>query len=195
MFVEWIILGNMKRLFLIPLTLILVLSCHQSTKESMILNDDDSVWEEFPCWPFLQFDDSNSSIHYVLPISNSLPSTREWHSIWVTIHCYSYWRISNNKVSVESLDTSSSVSVYMHAKKKNNYKNYFYTVGGERDDICREAIGEIFNKVYPLMEKVSYRLTDECGNVDYIAIKNVEFKNGLANTELAYRFLLYPTSE
>lgn len=185
---------SLNRFSLILFSLTLMLSCQQSPKEKLIQNDADSVWDEFPCWPFLQCNEPNPSIHYVLPISNSLPGTKEWDSIWVTIHCNSYWRMQKNKICVDSIDTS-SVSVYMHAEKKNNYKNFFYSVGENRDDICQEAIAKIFNDAYPSMVKAQYSLTDECDNVDSVALKNVVFENGLAKTYLKYNFLLYPSQD
>lgn len=184
----------MKRLSLILLSLILVFSCHRSSKESIILEENDSVMcDGLPCIPFLRYEEFCPPIHYILPVCKSLPSIREWDSIWVAIHCDSYWRIQDNKIHVENFDTSLRISVNMHAKKGNISKNYFYHVGGGDDGVCREAIERIFNAAHPFMLKASYVLTDECDNMDSVVIKNVEFKNGLAKTYLEYIFLLYPT--
>ena len=192
-FFEWFILINMKRFLLILLSLFLMSSCHQASKETLILEErDDTMWDDFPCIPFLQCNASRPPIHFLLPACSSLPSIKEWDSIWVTINCNSFWRVQDNKICVDSLDTTSSVWVIMHSKNNDINKNYFYIVG-EENDMCRETIERLFNEVYPFMVKASYYLTDECDNIDSVAINNVEFQNGLAKTILDYKFLLFPS--
>ncbi|KWW24245.1 MAG: hypothetical protein F082_1888 [bacterium F082] len=181
----------MRRIILIALLLLpLFSSCHLLLNDSESDTLDDGIYEDL-CTPYIQQKNGFSLLEYPEINNSCMPSTQEWDTIWANIECFADWTVQDNSVKIVNLDTS-CVWVVFYAKNSETFECFFNIVGNEEDSICRTTIEQIFRDVSSHITEGNYLIADACDDTGFNAMKNVVFNNGIAHTELKYKWLLYP---
>lgn len=153
---------------------------------------DDGIYENL-CTPFIQQKNGYSLLEYPRIHNRCMPYIQEWDTIWANIECFADWTLQDNFVRIVSLDTS-CVWVIFYAKNSETFEFFFNIVGDEEDSVCCTTIEQIFRDVYSHITEGTYLIADACDDTGINIMKNVVFNNGIARTQLKYKWLIYPTN-